>query len=339
MLLANKKDLQQKLRLSILTIEEKELIFYFQNMQRVGTISAFFALFILGAFQGREPIQEDVDNNPIIVNSFLPVNMIALLLECTVVYRTMELCIRGPGLGLRGPEGSMTRAVFIMRQESKVVYRIFYAGLFFFLVSTGLFLYALSQMELTMPIPGLIIILLALCWLYVDYSRTERILRLPSKDSPEGWSGYDPIPHMPDPRRQQKTGRARAAIARACNRSRTRALLRDRSLAEGSGRGSDAAGCRSSIRSGNDIDPTPPVAQPLPHRNMLERMASKLGGGGDIEGEQGNSPAKRRSIMLKRMPSRGDMWLVGQGGATRPDVMADMGDSLGIPGGCSRSER
>jgi hypothetical protein len=57
MLLANKKDLQQKLRLSILTIEEKELAFYFQNMQRMGTISAFLALFILGAFFGRDPLQ------------------------------------------------------------------------------------------------------------------------------------------------------------------------------------------------------------------------------------------------------------------------------------------
>jgi hypothetical protein len=63
--------------------------------------------------------QDDVNNNPVIVYSFLSVNMIAFLCECIVVLRTMELCIRGPGLGLRGPEGSMTRAVFIMRQASQ----------------------------------------------------------------------------------------------------------------------------------------------------------------------------------------------------------------------------
>lgn len=341
MLLANKKDLQQKLRLSILTIEDKELAFYFQNMQRIGTISAFLALFILGAFFGREPVQDDVDNNPIIVYSFLSVNSIAFLLECIVVFRTMELCVRGPGLGLRGPEGSMTRAVFIMRQESKVVHRIFYAGLIFILISAGIYLYVVSEMELTLPIPGLIIIFFTLCWLYMDYSRTSRILRLPSNELPEGLSGYNPIPHMPDPRRQRKTSRARAAIAHACSRSRAArasSSFTDGSFDETSGRGSAAAGCRSSIRSVIGIDPAPAEAPPLPMRSLLERIASKLAGGGGIEEEeQGNSFAQRR--MLKRMPSRGDVWLAGQGCANRPDAMSDMRDSLGISSGCSRSVR
>jgi len=153
MLLAHKKDLQQKLRRNLLTIEDKELAFYLQNLQRVGTISAFLALFILGAFFGRDPPQNDLDNQ-LIIMLFLSANCVAFLLECIVVFRTMELCILGPGLGLRGPEGAMTRAVYIMRLESKKVYRLFNAALFFFHISTALYLYIVFQGDMILPIPG-----------------------------------------------------------------------------------------------------------------------------------------------------------------------------------------
>jgi hypothetical protein len=233
-------------------------------------------------------------------------------------------------------------------QESKVVYKIFYTGLFFYHVSAGLYLYVLSEMELTLPIPGLILVFLALCWLYVDYSRTSRILKLPAKHYESGWSGYDPIPFMPDPRRLRKTNRARAAIARALNPGlAARNSFNEGFKAEGSCQGRDAGVGRSSFRSGMGSDPKPPPAQPASMRSVLERMASKLAGGGELGEESNDSPAKRRlsstlnrdAVLNRGAGSSDDAWLVGKRGASRPDVMSEMGNSLGIPSGCNRSGR
>ena len=49
--------------------------------------------------------------------------------------QAMQLSIMAPGLALRGPEGSMTRALVTMRAEYRKVHAYFYAGLFFFHIS------------------------------------------------------------------------------------------------------------------------------------------------------------------------------------------------------------
>lgn len=42
---------------------------------------------------------------------------ISLVLGVMAIVRAMQLSIMAPGLALRGPEGSMTRAVMVLRGE------------------------------------------------------------------------------------------------------------------------------------------------------------------------------------------------------------------------------
>ena len=45
----------------------------------------------------------------------------AMILQISCLVKAMQLSILGPGLALRGPEGSMTRALAVMRVEYKKV--------------------------------------------------------------------------------------------------------------------------------------------------------------------------------------------------------------------------
>lgn len=72
-------------------------------------------------------------------SSFLQVwnvfTMLAMMLELVVVCKTTQLTIFMPGLSLRGPEGSVSRAVGIMREEHEKVVRFFGAGILCFVFS------------------------------------------------------------------------------------------------------------------------------------------------------------------------------------------------------------
>ena len=61
--------------------------------------------------------------------------MLAMMLELVVVCKTTQLTIFMPGLSLRGPEGSVSRAVGIMREEHEKVVRFFGAGILCFVFS------------------------------------------------------------------------------------------------------------------------------------------------------------------------------------------------------------
>ena len=79
MLLADKHDLQQKLRLNLLQIEEKELNFYTQNCYTIGTQAALLAGFAFGAMA-------EVD-----IDAYHPEHVQILWLVSIVLTITLEL--------------------------------------------------------------------------------------------------------------------------------------------------------------------------------------------------------------------------------------------------------
>ena len=52
-----------------------------------------------------------------------------MVFEIMALVKATQLAITGPGLALRGPEGSMTHAISVMRIEYRKIGQLFYAGL------------------------------------------------------------------------------------------------------------------------------------------------------------------------------------------------------------------
>lgn len=189
MLLADKYDLQERLKLSLLQIEDKELHFYTQNCYTLGTQAALLSGFAFSAIvEARD--MDNIQTEFKIVWSVMTI--LSMVFELMCVVKAMQLSIMAPGLALRGPEGSMTRAVMVMRGEYRTLHRLFYAGLFFFHLSAGLYIYILFEGDAFLPIPTMVLVILALIFIYVDYSFLEKKLRLPSR-SKLGGKSWDPV--------------------------------------------------------------------------------------------------------------------------------------------------
>ena len=143
MLLADKLDIQQRLKLNMLQIEERELNFYTQNCNTIGTQAALLAGF---AFTGIveapwDYLQDSTENHgpglsvPISVGlkiATMTSILLGMLFEMLCVVKSVQVSILGPGLAIRGPEGSMARALTVMRVELDRMHWQFYFGVFFY---------------------------------------------------------------------------------------------------------------------------------------------------------------------------------------------------------------
>ena len=136
MLLADKLDLQNKLKLNILQIEERELNYYTQNAMTVGTQAALLAGF---AYSGLTQVAIPLDSDYVLKLLYLITTTTAMCLELIAVMSTTLLAMMGPGLALRGPDGSMHPAVDGMMDEYKQAYLNFFLGLIAFHLSAAIF--------------------------------------------------------------------------------------------------------------------------------------------------------------------------------------------------------
>ena len=188
MLLADKHNLQQELKLNLLHIEEKELNYYTQNCYTVGTQAALLAGF---AFAGLVEV-DDTLTDETRLSAHLAMQMgwsvscvVALCLEIMALVKAMQLSIMGPGLALRGPEGSMTRAVLVMRSEYRGMQRLFYSGLVVFHATACLYVWMHFKWEAGLLIT--VVIVLALLYLWYDSRALNHRLRLPGPGHGSSW--------------------------------------------------------------------------------------------------------------------------------------------------------
>ena len=127
MIVAERSALRTRLAQQGLAIHEKELDWMENSLEAVGTQAALLAGF---AFEGITIPDEDLGNagsvNALVFNVCCA---IAFAAEVFCVVNTTLLIVWGPGLALRGPEGSMKRAVDGMLQERLVIYISFGLGL------------------------------------------------------------------------------------------------------------------------------------------------------------------------------------------------------------------
>ena len=136
MLFADKRALETNLKVGLLQIREKELNFYTQNCLAVCTQAALLAGF---AYSGLTQVSIPEEANFWVRLLYLAVTVMAMCFEIIAVLNTTLLAIVGPGLALRGPDGSMHPAVDGMMAEYKHALSCFKLGLVCFHFSAGLF--------------------------------------------------------------------------------------------------------------------------------------------------------------------------------------------------------
>ena len=136
MLFADKRALETNLKVGLLQIREKELNFYTQNCLAVCTQAALLAGF---AYSGLTQVSIPEEANFWVRLLYLSVTVMAMCFEIIAVLNTTLLAIVGPGLALRGPDGSMHPAVDGMMAEYKHALSCFKLGLVCFHFSAGLF--------------------------------------------------------------------------------------------------------------------------------------------------------------------------------------------------------
>ena len=136
MLYADKRALETNLKVNLLAIREKELNYYAQNCLAVGTQAALLAGF---AYSGLTQVAIPNDAEYVLKLGYLIVTSTAMCLELIAVMSTTLLSMMGPGLALRGPDGSVHPAVDGMMEEYRSAYLNFLLGLIAFHFSAAIF--------------------------------------------------------------------------------------------------------------------------------------------------------------------------------------------------------
>ena len=123
----SQNDLQTQLKLHLLQIEERELVYFTENCYNIGTQSALLAGFSFSALMQASAIAGTMNKG--IQGGWATMTVLAMVFEIMSLVKATQLAITGPGLALRGPEGSMTRAISVMRIEYRKIGQLFYLGL------------------------------------------------------------------------------------------------------------------------------------------------------------------------------------------------------------------
>lgn len=136
MLHADKRALEQNLKVNLLQIRAKELQFYTDNCVAIGTQASLLSGF---AYSGLIQIVIPEGKNDTLITAYLCVTVTAMGLELIAVINAMLCSMLGPGLALRGPDGSMHKAVDEMLEEYRLTFFFFGIGLVAFHFSAILF--------------------------------------------------------------------------------------------------------------------------------------------------------------------------------------------------------
>ena len=177
MLYADKRALETNLKVNLLAIREKELNFYSQNCLAIGTQAALLAGF---AYSGLTQVAIPLDSEYVLKLLYLLVTTVAMCLELIAVMNTTLLSMMGPGLALRGPDGSMHPAVDGMIEEYQYAYLNFVLGLIAFHFAAALFGWLMFNWVVSTFVAGCV--LGSLCMLVRYASRVYMRFRLPPSD-------------------------------------------------------------------------------------------------------------------------------------------------------------
>jgi hypothetical protein len=124
--------LRTQLKVNMLRIRERELTYYTNNCLAISTSSALLAGF---AWYGLTEVPFDSNASAVTQTLYLVVTTLIMGLELLTVVNATLCAILGPGLALRGPDGSMHNAVQGMMTHYRFTLACFTLGLVCFMLS------------------------------------------------------------------------------------------------------------------------------------------------------------------------------------------------------------
>jgi len=177
---ADKQALERQFYKQGLDIYNRELVFFTNSSTAVATQGALLLGF---AYYGVSNLTllRGSDGNDVFApmeSLFYIASVLALTLQMFVLAQSLILVVSGENLALRGPEGSMHRAVDGMRGERTVIFLAFGAGL----VSLLMAVIGLAWSKIEHPaVPSIMttVILAFFCLLYHHYSRITKKFEIP----------------------------------------------------------------------------------------------------------------------------------------------------------------
>lgn len=177
MLYADKQALETDLKVSLLAIRERELNLYTSCFRNIGTMSGVFAGF---AYEGccLASYFFPPDSSTTMRSTYLFVTTIAMDLNVAALFAATVCAALGPGLALRGPDGSMERAVEGLALEYRITFVTFCLGVFSFYVSASL--YVIIMMNWLMMVLLLVLMLFSLHFTVSACKRIYKKFRLPA---------------------------------------------------------------------------------------------------------------------------------------------------------------
>ena len=173
MLYADKNALRTNLKVNLLRIRERELNFYTNNCLSISTQAALLAGF---AWYGLTEVPFMKEASTVVETIYLVVTTCIMGLEMLTVVNATLCAILGPGLALRGPDGSMHKAVDGMMTHYRFTFMCFALGLLCFQVSA--LLYSWMQFSWGAP-PAQLRAARARCPAPRACARAHAILRFP----------------------------------------------------------------------------------------------------------------------------------------------------------------
>ena len=172
MLFADKNALRTQLKVNMLKIRERELTYYTNNCLAISTSSALLAGF---AWYGLTEVPFDSNASALTQTLYLVVTTLIMGLELLTVVNATLCAILGPGLALRGPDGSMHNAVDGMMVHYRFTLACFTLGLVCFMLSALLYGWMQFDWTLALPLTLLLVyflfILQRYCWRICERAR------------------------------------------------------------------------------------------------------------------------------------------------------------------------
>mmetsp|Transcript_8900 Transcript_8900/g.14912 ORF Transcript_8900/g.14912 Transcript_8900/m.14912 type:complete len:406 (-) Transcript_8900:419-1636(-) len=183
MLYADKQALETDLKVSLLAIRERELSLYTENCRSIGTQAALLAGFAYGGACLASYFFPE-DSSDLMRASYLVATTFAMDLNVAALFASTMCTMFGPGLALRGPDGSMEQAVEGLALEYRLIFVIFFLGLLFFYISACLYVIIVLNWLLAILITGIVCL-----YMYYTLRACKRIykkFRLPSHQAVAG---------------------------------------------------------------------------------------------------------------------------------------------------------
>jgi len=170
---ADKNALRTQLKVNMLRIRERELLYYTNNCLSISTSAALLAGF---AWYGLTEVPFDEQASAVTQTLYLVVTTLIMGLELLTVVNATLCAILGPGLALRGPDGSMHTAVHGMMTHYKFTLACFIGGLVCFMLSA--LLYGWMQFGWSLATPLTVLLVYFLYTIFMYFIRIYKRFRL-----------------------------------------------------------------------------------------------------------------------------------------------------------------